>query len=109
MTSLRVACAALALVGLAAVAPAAAQVGGREAVKAQLRPGADVYGRAGIKIGTIESVAEKTAVLVTKTGPLTIQIGALGPGIKGLYIDRSASQLADMVRAEANRAASPPA
>ena len=100
---------AAAFMPAATITAAQAQgVSGTAFVAAQLRPGAPVFNATGRNLGTIESVSRDSAVLMSRSGPVTISKLAFGPSSKGLFVDLTDARLAVLARNEAARNTNPP-
>jgi hypothetical protein len=63
------------------------------ALKAQLTPGATVYGKAGTKIGTIKEADDQYVTVTVPKGPIKLPISAFGKGDAGPMISMTAEEL----------------
>jgi hypothetical protein len=63
------------------------------ALKAQLTPGAIVYGKAGTKIGTIKEADDQYVTVTVAKGPIKLPISAFGKGDTGPMISMTAEEL----------------
>jgi hypothetical protein len=72
-----------------------------------MRPGSTVFGSSGKAIGTIESIESRTFVLKTPDGPVTLSRGAVNLGVKGLFVDKTPSQIRALAASQAATAAAP--
>jgi hypothetical protein len=72
-----------------------------------MKPGATVFGQSGKAIGTVESIDARTFVLKTPDGPVTLSRGTVNLGVKGLFVDKTPSQIRALAASQAATAASP--
>ena len=70
-------------------------------LKAQLAPGATVYGAAGASLGTIKESDDQYVTVTLEKGPVKLPIGAFTKGDKGAMLSMTAEQLEAAVAAAA--------
>lgn len=74
-------------------AAAQAQAQAASAVKAQLVPGATVYGAGGTQVGTIKAADAQFVTLTTAKGEVKLPVAGFGAGPNGVVIGMTAAQL----------------
>ncbi|MDB5690229.1 MAG: hypothetical protein JWL91_2105 [Sphingomonas bacterium] len=76
-----------------------------DALKAQLTPGATVYGRSGADVGKIKEADAEYVTVERPKGPVKLPISAFGKGDKGIMISMTAEELDQAMAAAAPAAA----
>lgn len=97
-----IAAAMIALASLGSL-PAIALAQDASQLRNLMRPGTIVFGSSGKAIGTVETIESRTFVLKSPDGPVTLSRGAVNLGVKGLFVDKTPSQIRELALSQSQQ------